>query len=192
MKTIFAALVATALLGSCAWNRQFLHPEAIPASVRAGMIINPVTGDTVMLHISRPAFQPTFTSLQGDTLPLPFTVESVFFGNPEKPLHGWMMKPKALNPPSSATILFLHGNGGNITTEYPAVVPLLERGFQVFIFDYHGYGFSQGKATRANVLRSAEAALNYIRTRLDVTGTPLVIYGQSLGGHTAALLAGDI
>ena len=61
--------------------------------------------------------------------------------------------------------------------------------FQVFIFDYSGFGFSEGKATRKQVLSDANAALNYIKGREDVKGTKLVIYGQSLGGHLSAVVA---
>jgi fermentation-respiration switch protein FrsA (DUF1100 family) len=144
------------------------------------------------MHITGKAYQPTFTHTNGDTLALPYSVESVLFGDPEKTLHGWMMKPKVPSGLPLVTILFLHGNGGNVFTEYPATVPFLTRGFQAFIFDYSGYGLSGGKATRTHVLRDAEAALAYVKTRADVIGTSLVIYGQSLGGHTAALLAGEV
>jgi len=185
-------LLITALLSSCAWNKQFLQPEKIPATARVGTSINPATKDTVLMHLTGPTYQPTFTSSAGDTLPLPYTVESVLFGDPKERLNGWMLKPKIPSKLPLVTILFLHGNGGNITTEYPTVVPFLERGFQVFIFDYNGYGFSEGKATRANVFHGAEMALAYVRSRSDVTGTPIVVYGQSLGGHTTALLAGEI
>lgn len=189
----FGILLLVLLIGgtitSCAWNKSFLQPERIPTTARVGTSIDPVTGDTVLMHIDGKAHQPTFTHANGDTLALPYSVESVLFGDLEKPLHGWMMKPRSPSALPLITMLFLHGNAGNVFTEYPAVIPFLERGFQVFLFDYSGYGFSGGKATRTHVLRDAEAALAYLRSRHDVVGTPLVIYGQSLGGHTAALLA---
>ncbi|MGV9012913.1 MAG: alpha/beta hydrolase [Flavobacteriales bacterium] len=192
MKKTVAAFATIAVLNSCAWNKQFLQPEPIPATARVGKSINPATGDTVLMHIAGPTHQPTFTRPNGDTLPLPYTVESVLLGSAKEPLNGWMMKPKSPSKLPLVTLLFLHGNGGNITTEYSSAVAFLERGFQVFIFDYSGYGFSQGKATRSNVLHDAEMALDYVRSRSDVAGTPIVVYGQSLGGHTAALLAGEV
>lgn len=185
-------LIIACTLPSCAWNKSFLQPEPIPPTARVGTRINPATGDTLLMHLSGPVHQPVFTNTHGDTLPLPYSVESVLFGDPAKPLHGWMMKPDSPSELPLATMLFLHGNGGNVFTEYPAVVPFLERGFQVFIFDYGGYGFSGGKATRKHVLRDAKTALAYVQDRADVQGKPLVIYGQSLGGHTTALLAGEV
>ena len=58
-----------------------------------------------------------------------------------------------------------------------------------FMFDYSGFGFSEGKPTRVHVLADALAALDYIKTRQDVNNTKLVIYGQSLGGHLSAVVA---
>jgi fermentation-respiration switch protein FrsA (DUF1100 family) len=57
------------------------------------------------------------------------------------------------------------------------------------MFDYSGFGFSQGKATRDNVLTDALSALDYLKTRQEVKGTKLVVYGQSLGGNLAPVVA---
>lgn len=190
--SLLLALLFGVTITSCAWNKSFLKPERIPASHRTGTSINPATGDTILIHLSGATLQPTFTHANGDTMPLPFTMESVWFGDPQERLYGLMMKSKEPSDLPLITLLFLHGNGGNVFTEYPAMLPFLKRGFQAFIFDYKGYGLSRGKAARTHVLRDAEAALAYVKTRIDVIGTPLVIYGQSLGGHTAALLAGEI
>jgi len=57
------------------------------------------------------------------------------------------------------------------------------------MFDYSGFGFSQGKATRNNVLTDALAAFDYLKTRQEVKGTKMVIYGQSLGGNLAPVVA---
>ncbi len=190
--TVLLALLFGVTITSCAWNKSFLEPERIPATPRTGRSINPATGDTMLIHLSGATLQPGFTHTNGDTVPMPFSMESVWFGDPKEPLYGLMMKSEIPSDLPLVTLLFLHGNGGNVFTEYPAMLPFLDRGFQAFIFDYSGYGLSGGKATRTHVLRDAEAALAYVKSRPDVSGTPLVIYGQSLGGHTAALLAGEV
>ena len=79
------------------------------------------------------------------------------------------------------TILHFHGSGQFIFTQYRYMEPLVEQGFQVFVFDYSGYGFSGGKASRANVLNDGRAALDYLMTKEEVKATKLVLYGQSLG-----------
>ena len=186
------ALLFGLTITSCAWNKSFLEPERIPAIPRTGKSINHATGDTTLIHLSGETLQPTFTHTNGDTVAMPYSMGSVWFGDPKAQLYGLMMKPKTSSDLPLVTLLFLHGNGGNAFTEYAAMVPFVERGFQAFIFDYSGYGLSGGKATRTNVLRDTETALAYVKARPDVKGTPLVIYGQSMGGHTAALLAGEV
>lgn len=98
-----------------------------------------------------------------------------------------MLKPKNANP--TITLLHFHGNAGFLLSQYQAMTPLLKYGFQAFVFDYSGFGFSDGKATRDNVLLDGNSALTYIKSRDDVKNTKLVIYGQSLGGHLSAVIA---
>jgi dienelactone hydrolase len=57
------------------------------------------------------------------------------------------------------------------------------------MFDYSGFGFSEGEATRKNALNDALSALDYIKARQEVKDTKLVIYGQSFGGHLSAVVA---
>jgi alpha-beta hydrolase superfamily lysophospholipase len=69
------------------------------------------------------------------------------------------------------------------------MTPLIKNGFQIFMFDYSGFGFSEGKAKKENILIDAFSALNYLKSRQDVMNTKLIIYGQSLGGHLSAVVA---
>ena len=91
-----------------------------------------------------------------------------------------MLKPKNVTP--TITLLHFHGNAGFLLSQYQAMTPLLKYGFQIFVFDYSGFGFSEGKATRTNVLIDGNSALTYVKSRDDIKNTKLVIYGQSLGG----------
>jgi len=188
-------------LTSCSFNRIFYQADKMPATVKQVTITNnySVKDNTTGLVVKDSSwktlihfgddFQPTFTDDKNNLLPLDYTVEGIVFKNEQdKKLSGWFFKPKNV-PDPAITILFLHGNGGDIITHYPAAVQLAEHGFQVFIFDYSGYGFSEAKPTRKHVLEDATAALNMIRSRADVKHTKVVIYGQSLGGHLAAVAA---
>ena len=65
-------------------------------------------------------------------------------------LKGWIFKADdEIN--TAISILFLHGNAGSILSHITIIKPLVERGFNVFIFDYSGFGFSEGKAKRKKI-----------------------------------------
>ena len=102
-------------------------------------------------------------------------------------LTGWFIKPRSGK--IIGTVLFFHGNGGNVGFQFYPLQKLAAAGFQSLVFDYEGYGNSHGKPSQENVLGDGLAALNYIRSREDVKGTKLILFGQSLGGHLAVVVA---
>jgi fermentation-respiration switch protein FrsA (DUF1100 family) len=61
-----------------------------------------------------------------------------------------------------------------------------ERGFNVFIFDYRGYGASEGEPSLEGVQSDIDAAMQTLLARKDIDGDRIVMYGQSLGGALAA------
>lgn len=97
-------------------------------------------------------------------------------------LHGWFL-PAAGQP--KGTIFHCHGNAQNVTAQIGFVRWLPDRGYNVFSFDYRGYGKSQGKPERLGVLEDTQAALRYLRTRTDIDQGRIVVFGQSLGGVNA-------
>ena len=100
-------------------------------------------------------------------------------------LHGWFVPGE-----SDVTLVWFHGNAGNISHRIGDLRMLHERvGVSVFIFDYRGYGFSEGKASEKGTYRDAEAALDYLRSRQDVDVSRLVFFGRSLGCAVAVELA---
>ncbi len=146
-----------------------------------------IEGEKVLVSIDEKTFQPTFLKEIEDTLQLSYTIESVLFENEKgTKLNGWMIKPKDKTP--TVTLLHFHGNSAFIGALFKGMIPLVKKGYQVFMFDYSGYGHSEGRATRKNVLMDGNAALTYIQTREDVVGTKLVIYGQSLGGNLSGVI----
>jgi dipeptidyl aminopeptidase/acylaminoacyl peptidase len=97
-------------------------------------------------------------------------------------LHGWFV-PARVRPESAPTILHAHGNAGNISSHIWFTEYLPPAGFNVFIFDYRGYGQSEGVArTRRPLIEDTEAALDAMLKRSDVDPNRIGMYGQSLGG----------
>ena len=183
------AIITLTILSSCSFNGQFYHPMPIntPFSVP---ITQEETNDTLFfMQVESREQAPLFVTPKGDTATFDYSIENVLFTNAEsQSLHGWFIAPAESIQPK-ATLLFLHGNGGNIISYLSFVFPFVKRGYQAFIFDYSGYGFSEGKPNRKSVLSSANAAVQLISKRNDVKNSPLLIYGQSLGGHLSPEVA---
>jgi len=99
-------------------------------------------------------------------------------------LVSWLLK-SPIEP--KGTILFLHGNGENISTHIRSVAWLPQYGYEVFLLDYRGYGKSTGVSTLTSALSDIEDAHRWLSGRLKSTPnkTPLFIFGQSLGGALA-------
>ncbi len=179
----FLTVLALILLASCSFNRKFLRPEKVPVGAKKLTIAT--AKDTTVIYFSQDTHQPTFIKNRRDTLNFDFTIESVVFksANGNK-LNGWFLKSK--NNIATVTLLHLHGTDGYLLNQYELMAPLLKNGLQIFLFDYSGYGFSEGNATRKNILTDALSAFDYLIERPEVKNTKLVLYGQSLGGHLAA------
>jgi pimeloyl-ACP methyl ester carboxylesterase len=100
-------------------------------------------------------------------------------------LHGWFVPGDR-----GVTWLWFHGNAGNISHRLENLALLHENlGFSVFLFDYRGYGKSQGKPTEKGVYLDAEAALDYLYSRKDVNRQSIVYFGRSLGTAVAVEMA---
>ncbi|MBI3752565.1 MAG: alpha/beta hydrolase [Deltaproteobacteria bacterium] len=97
-------------------------------------------------------------------------------------LHGWHLKAK---DKSRGIILQLHGNAENISTHVNSVLWLTLEGYDVFTFDYRGYGKSEGSPTLDGVHRDAEAALETALKLPDINRKRIFVLGQSLGGAIA-------
>ena len=97
-------------------------------------------------------------------------------------LSGWFLPAKGR---ALGTIIHFHGNAANISNHLYAVRWLPDAGYNVFMFDYSGYGESEGSASRKAAVADGVAAIEYVRQRQDVDAGRLVVYGQSLGGALA-------
>ncbi len=96
------------------------------------------------------------------------------------------------SPESKVTVIYNHGNGQNINRYWGRVELLWEAGYKVFIYDYEGYGKSEGTPAGDACYADAEAALDYVLARPDVIDSSVVYYGWSLGSFMACHLAADI
>ena len=100
-------------------------------------------------------------------------------------LHGWYVPAEG----ARNLLLFCHGNAGNISHRLDNVARLHAAGVAVFIFDYRGYGLSQGKPSEKGMYLDAEAAWAWAKERAAEQGGRVVIFGRSLGGVAAVYLA---
>jgi len=99
-------------------------------------------------------------------------------------LHGWWVPHD--NP--FATILFLHGNAGNISGRVDIIEKLHGMGVNVFIFDYRGYGQSTGAPSEDGLYKDTEAAFQYLIKERSIPASDIVVHGRSLGGGPATWL----
>ena len=100
-------------------------------------------------------------------------------------LSGWFIPSER----ARGVILFCHGNAGNISHRLDSIQIFHRLGLDVFIFDYRGYGQSQGKPTESGTYQDADAAWRYLIEERQVTPTEIIISGRSLGGAVASWLA---
>ncbi len=117
-----------------------------------------------------------------------FLPQDVFFKTPDGlALHGWFFKARD----NRGSILVLHGNAENLSTHVNSVLWLVQQGFNVFIFDYRGYGRSEGKPTVQGIHIDAEAALETLLTLPGVDKEKIAVLGQSIGGAVAVYLVAN-
>lgn len=102
-------------------------------------------------------------------------------------LTGWFVPAKGA---ATGTVVHLHGNAMNMTAHFSFVDWLPARGFNVFAFDYRGYGASDGTPDRRGVYEDSLAAFEHVLARPDVDRTRVVVLGQSLGAANALAVLG--
>jgi fermentation-respiration switch protein FrsA (DUF1100 family) len=100
-------------------------------------------------------------------------------------LHAWL----AAVPGAVATLVWSHGNGGNIGGRADVLLALAAHGVSVLAYDYRGYGKSAGRPSEDGVYRDAEAAYDSVRAG-GVAAERIVCFGESLGGAVSIYLAG--
>lgn len=90
------------------------------------------------------------------------------------------------------TILYCHGNKYNIDEYWDRVILFHELGVNLFIFDYQGFGKSEGEANEKGLYSDSRAALEYVKSRNEYNSDSLCFYGYSLGNVASIYLAAEI
>lgn len=109
--------------------------------------------------------------------------EDVYFRTTDRQsINGWFI------PASNAkiTLLYFHGNEGNMTDRLPRINFFHNMGMNILIFDYRGYGKSSGKPSEQGFYKDAQAAYDYLISRNDIDKDKIIAIGVSLGGPVAA------
>lgn len=107
-------------------------------------------------------------------------------------LSGWFLPAAHAADPRNAkgTVIHVHGNAENVSAHWPFVGWLSSRDYNVFLFDYRGFGHSEGAPNPKGVFEDTQSAFDYVRTRADVNPEKLLVFGQSLGGNNAIAAVG--
>ena len=100
-------------------------------------------------------------------------------------LDGWYVPSKQ----NVGVILFFHGNTGNISHRFETIDIFHLMGYNVLIFDYRGYGQSEGRPSEQGTFLDAKAALAYLTEQRGILEKDVIIFGRSLGGAVATWLA---
>jgi len=118
-----------------------------------------------------------------------FEYEDVFLQTPDGVrLHGWYLP----RPGTERTLLFFHGNAGNISHRGESIAIFHRLGLNVFIPDYRGYGQSQGYPDERGVYTDARTAWSYLTEKRGIEENNITVFGRSLGASIAAELASEV
>ncbi len=115
--------------------------------------------------------------------------EDVYFLSSDgNKLNGWYVPAEK----SELTLLFCHGNAGNISNRLEVIDMFCGIGLSVFIFDYRGYGRSLGTPTEKGLYLDAQAAYNYLIKKRNLSDGSIVVYGKSMGANVAVDLCSRV
>lgn len=114
-------------------------------------------------------------------------LEPVGAGEGER-VHGWYIPA----PGGMGTVLFCHGNARNIATRLDMARLINSLGYDVFLFDYRGFGLSGGRPSEANIRADTRAAWGYLTETRGLAPEHIIVHGHSLGGAAASGLAAEV
>lgn len=100
-------------------------------------------------------------------------------------LHGWYFP----NESAELVVVLSHGNAGNISGRIAIAESLLRSGASVLLYDYRGYGQSEGSPSETGLYKDIDAVVSYLKDEKGYTEWDMVMYGRSLGGAVAAYAA---
>jgi uncharacterized protein len=173
VKNLALLLVRAALIAYCivaVFAYVFFSPPVLTA-VNGGMLLFPIP----------PGEEYKFDTING------VKRQDVFFANKAgNKLHGWFFQSSR---PDAPVVLFCHGNAGNIGHRLLFVHYLMNAGASVFLFDYRSFGRSEGIKSLSGLVEDCQSAFDYLTGERKIPACRIVIYGESIGGGPACMLA---
>jgi hypothetical protein len=143
-----------------------------------------LTGLMYLLQ-ERILFQPT-RELTGTPSDVGLAYEDVrLTTSDDESLHAWWVPRDA----ARGTLLFFHGNAGNMSGRLETLRTFHDLGLNILIFDYRGYGSSTGMPSEDGLYADAETAWRHLIIGRDIAPSDVVLYGRSLGSGPATWLA---
>ncbi len=142
-------------------------------------------------------FNPDKT-IYNDPSSINISFENIFLSNSEdnsssifNKYHGWFIENnndfnKEL---SNFVVLYFHGNAGNISTRINFIKKLYLTGFSIMIFDYPGFGLSDGYPNEESCINCAHLFYNFLHNTKKYSKKKIIFYGESIGGSIASSLA---
>ncbi|QIT56811.1 alpha/beta hydrolase [Aquisalimonas sp. 2447] len=104
-------------------------------------------------------------------------------------LHGWYLP--APEDGAGYTVVFFHGNAGNISHRLDSLEIFHDLGLATLIIDYRGYGRSEGSPSEDGLYRDGDAAWRYLVDERGVSPGEIIAFGRSLGAAVAARVASE-
>ena len=117
-----------------------------------------------------------------------YEYEDVYIESDGNKIHGWWIPAEG----ATKTIIYLHGNAGNISGRLEKLSIFRELGINSYIIDYRGYGKSEGMPSEQGLYDDANAAYDYLVQQRGINPEDIIIYGASLGGAVAVDLASQV
>ncbi|KAG8228155.1 hypothetical protein J437_LFUL002809 [Ladona fulva] len=146
------------------------------------------TEDQLLFHPDQPSHSRVFVPVP-TMFGLPY--ENIYLRSMDGVmLHLFFIRQPAVFSAHVPTVLFLHGNAGNMGHRLQNVAGLYKHlRCNVLMLEYRGYGLSQGVPSEDGLSMDARAALNYLLSRNDINRSEIIVFGRSLGGAVAIDLA---
>jgi uncharacterized protein len=142
-------------------------------------------GCSPILFYSFLEFRPTKVGGYGPGRPTINRKDIFFLSKNGRALHGWYFK----NVGATKTCLLHHGQAGNVSSFLDTAYALVSSGANVFLYDYEGYGLSEGQPSNANLCNDADAAYEYLVAHKLAAPGEIVEVGLSLGSGLACRMA---
>lgn len=139
----------------------------------------------LLINQTRMVFMPS-NSIEITPADIGLEFEDIFFFTEDSVrLNGWFIPATD----EKGVLLFCHGNGGNISHRMESFQLFNRLGLSIFIYDYRGYGKSEGRPSEKGTYLDAQAAWDYIVREKGIPEDKIIILGRSLGGAVATHLA---